>query len=89
MNTANGTVRVWVPDVWEVVEMPAAPELTVAQLKADALRRTIGVSSRANPADYIVKYRGAQISDGATLATLGVPDKAPLIVLPARRRPVV
>ena len=89
--TARATsVRVWIPDVWEVVELPADPGLTIGQLKASALERTIGPMPQTNPADYLVKYRGALVADeGQTLAALNLPDKAPLIVLPARRRPVV
>ena len=87
MSTTATTVRVWVPDVWQVVELPAAPDVTIAELKAAALQRTIGNSP--NPADYVMKYRGALVADGDTLAALNLPDNAPLVVLPARRRPVV
>ena len=88
--TAARSVRVWVPDVWEVVELPAPPESTVAQVKAAALEQSIGADARANPAAFVVKYRGALVADeGQTLGSLNLPDKAPLIVLPARRRPVV
>ena len=87
----GSSVRVWVPDVWQVVELDGGvPGLTVAQVKASALEQAIGSAPRTDPGDYIVKYRGALLSDESqTLATLNLPDKAPLIVLPARRRPVV
>ena len=86
--TAVGTVRVWVPDVWEVVELPLTPETTISQLKANALATAMGARS-ANPANYLVKYRGALVTDEAqTLGSMQLPDRAPLIVLPARRRPV-
>lgn len=81
-------VRVWVTDVWDTVELRLAPESTVAGLKAAALARATGRSPE-DPAEHVVKYRGATVSDeGATLARLGVPDGAPFIVLPARRQPV-
>jgi len=90
MNDSTASVRIWVPDVWQVVELPAIPDATVGELKARALERTIGSASRADPSNYVVKYRGALVSDeGQTVSTLNLPDKAPLIVLPARRRPVV
>jgi hypothetical protein len=90
MNAPASSVRVWVPDVWEVVELAANPGLTVAQLKTSALEQTIGPGARANPAEYVVKYRGALVADEQqTLGALNVPDKAPLIVLPAHRRPVI
>lgn len=80
-------VRVWVPDVWDVVELPADPGLTVADLKAAALARAIGAD--ADPATYEVKYRGAAVLDESrTLGQLQVPPGAPMIVLAARRRPV-
>ena len=80
-------VRVSVTEVWDTVELSLTPVSTIAQLKAEALARATGRSE--DPADYVVKYRGAQVSDElATLASLGVPDRAPFIVVPARRQPV-
>ncbi len=83
-------VRVWVPDVWDVVEIGGQASTTVASVKASALQQAFGEGRRADPAGFIVKYRGALVSDESqTLGALGVPDRAPMIVLPARRRPVV
>jgi hypothetical protein len=80
-------VRVSVTEAWDTVELSLPPEFTIAQLKSAALTRATGRSE--NPADYVVKYRGAMVSDeAATLASLEVPDGAPFIVLPARRQPV-
>lgn len=80
-------VRVWVPEVWDAVDLTPAPESTVAQLKADALARATGRTH--DPSTYVMKYHGAALSDeGRTLAQLGVRDGAPFIVLPARRQPV-
>lgn len=80
-------VRVWVTDVWDTVELSLTSESTIAELKAAALARATGRSE--DPARYVVKYRGAMVSDeGQTLGGLGVPDGAPFIVLPARRQPV-
>lgn len=80
-------VRVWVTDVWDVVELHLAPHSTVAELKATALAAATG--RREDRAGHVVKYRGALVPDeGQTLAALGVPDGAPLIVLPAQRQPV-
>ena len=51
-----------------------------------ALRRAL---TRADVDAHQVKFRGALVLDESrTLGDLGVPDGAPLIVLPARRRPV-
>jgi hypothetical protein len=80
-------VRVWVPEVWDAVELTPAPESTVGQLKAKALALATGRTR--NPSAYVVKYHGAAVADeGRTLAQLGVTDGAPFIVLPARRQPV-
>ena len=88
MTVATGVrVRVWVPEVWDAVQLTLGPESTVAELKEEALRASLG-SSR-NHAPYVVKYRGAQLLDeGVRLAALGVRDGAPFIVLPARRQAV-
>lgn len=80
-------VRVWVPEVWDAVDLTPAPESTVGQLKAQALARATG--RNPDPSAYVVKYHGAALADeGRTLAQLGVQDGAPFIVLPARRQPV-
>jgi hypothetical protein len=42
-----------------------------------------------DPDEYQIKFRGAlMIDETRTLAQLGVPDRAPMIVLPAHRQPV-
>ena len=88
MTVATGlTVRVWVPDVWDIVDLPVTPDHTVARMKSEALRRAVG--GQADPAQFIVKYRGALVLDESRpLAALNLPDHAPMIILPARRRPV-
>jgi hypothetical protein len=81
------TVRVTVTDAWDTVAIPAAPSTTVADLKRQALARTLGTAATAD--EYIVKFRGGSVMDESrSLADLGVPDAAALIVLPGRRRPV-
>jgi hypothetical protein len=80
-------VRVWVPEVWDTVDLTPAPDSTVGQLKAAALAQATGRTR--DPSAYVMKYHGAAVSDeGRTLAQLGVTDGAPFIVLPARRQPV-
>jgi len=80
-------IRVWVPEVWDHVEISGNRELTVAQLKAAALSRAVGGTRDAD--EYVMKYRGALITDESqTLGDLGAPDGAPMIILSARRRPV-
>jgi hypothetical protein len=79
-------LRIWVPDVWDVVSLPADPGQPLSAVKAAALRSAIGDGA---PADqYEVKYRGAAVDETRTPQELQMPDGAPLIVLAARRRPV-
>lgn len=81
-------VRVMVTDAWDQVFLAAGPEMSVAELKRQALSRAL---KQASPqlADYVVKFRGAAVLDeSTTLAALGAGANAPFIVLPARRRAV-
>jgi hypothetical protein len=80
-------VRVWVTDVWDNLRVPVTPGTTVADLKVAGLERAMlgGAALR----EYSVKYRGGLVLDETrTLEQLGVPDDAPFIILPTRRRPV-
>jgi hypothetical protein len=80
-------VRVSVTDVWDTVELTLTPESTVAELKAAALALATGRLEEGG--SHVVKYLGALVAnEGQTLAGLGVPDGAALIVLPGRRQPV-
>jgi hypothetical protein len=83
------TVRVWVPDVWDNLVLPVSTADTFGDIKARGLTQATG---RAHPAaaEYLIKYRGALVTDETrTLGDLEVPDGAPMIILPAHRRPVV
>ncbi|MDH3456102.1 MAG: ubiquitin family protein [Gemmatimonadota bacterium] len=81
------SVRVWVPEVWDIVELSVTPDWTVARLKTEALQKATGRSPQM--ADYEVKFRGGKLSDETrTLADLAVPDQAAFIVLATRRVPV-
>ena len=80
-------LRVWVPDVWDIVDVLVAPSASVADVKVAALRQAAGRSLEERA--YQVKFRGALVTDERrTMADLGARDGTPLIVLPARRRPV-
>jgi len=80
-------IRVWVTDVWDNLDLPVTPEYTFEQVKEEGLAATTGATVDASR--YQVKYRGALITDEhRTLADAKVPDGAPMIILPANRRPV-
>jgi hypothetical protein len=79
-------VRVMVQDAWDEVRFDVAPEMTLGEVKWNALAVT---RVTGNPASYLVKYRGAELADEElSLAAAGVVPNAALIVLPRRRRPV-
>ena len=90
MTTGTGsqvTVRVWNTEVWDAVDVVVTPGSTFGDVKVACLTQALG--RPADPAEYDLKYRGALVLDEAqTLAALDVPDGAPMVVLPARRRPV-
>lgn len=79
-------LRVTVLDAWDAVPLALPPSTSVGDLKREALARA---RVRGDPADYLVKFRGAVLDDeGRSLQDAGVPANAPLIVLRRRRRPV-
>ncbi len=84
---AAAVVRVWVTDVWDAVELPVTRGDTFARVKAASLQEATGRS--VDPSDYTIKFRGAVVSDESeTLDAAGVPNGAPMIVIPTRRQPV-
>ncbi|HRP08818.1 MAG TPA: hypothetical protein PLL69_10065 [Gemmatimonadales bacterium] len=79
-------IRVMVHDAWDEVTVDSQPGATLANLKADLLD---AARVRADPADFVLKWRGAELADeSATIASLGLPDDAALILLRRRRRAV-
>lgn len=79
-------LRVTVHDAWDTVEIPFDADTTIARIKARALEQC---RVTADPAIFVVKYRGAAIIDeSATPVAAGLQPGSPLIVLRRRRRPV-
>ena len=79
-------VRVMLTEVWDEFRLDLPPETPLSQVKQQVLN--LG-RLPADPAKYVVKYRGAQLSDETrSLADLGVVKNAALIMLPRRRQPV-
>jgi hypothetical protein len=78
-------LRVMVHDVWDEVRLSAPSTSSLGELK----RRALAVTRvMRDPDGYVVKFRGAEVSDDATLAEAGIVPDANLIVLRRRRRPV-
>jgi hypothetical protein len=79
-------LRVMVEDVWDEVFLELPDELPVSEVKRQALERT---RVRRNPSEYVLKFRGAEVSDESiSLAKAGLVPNGALIVLARRRRPV-
>lgn len=79
-------VRVMVLDTWEEIGLTVPPTTKVADLKA----RVLAEAKIRHPAEeYLVKFRGAEVGEGATtVADAGIVPNAGLVVLPRRRSAV-
>ena len=66
------------------LRLPASA--TLGELKRQAL---VATRVTRDPAGYLVKYRGAELADGVSLAEAGVVPNGGLIVLSCKRRPVL
>lgn len=79
-------LRVMVHEMWDAIPMNPPTEASIATVKAAALVAARVVEA---PDHFHVKFRGAEVRDESqSLAELGVPDDANLIVLRRARRPV-
>jgi hypothetical protein len=79
-------LRVMLTEVWDEFHLDLPSETPLSQLKQQVL--DLG-RFPADPASFVVKYRGASLDDEAkSLADLGVVKNAALIMLPRRRQPV-
>jgi hypothetical protein len=80
------TLRVEVPELWDVVRVSAAPDATVEELKAASLR---ALNPRANPDAYVIKLRGFEVLDERTsVEDAGAIDGSIFLLTHRRRRPV-
>lgn len=78
-------VRVMVEDAWDEVFLQLPDGTPLSELKRQALELT---HNHRNPAEYVIKYRGAAVDESCSLADAGLVPNAALIVLARRRRPV-
>jgi len=80
------TIRVEVPERWDVALISAAPTASVRDVKRAALQY---VSPEDDANDYVIKLRGFEVLDeGVTLATAGARDGSIFLLTHRRRRPV-
>ena len=79
-------IRVMVEDVWDEVRLELLAETPVGEIKRQALALT---RVKRDPSQYVLKYRGAELSDETrTAAAAGLVPNGALIVLARHRRPV-
>lgn len=78
-------LRIMLPDVWNHLPLMFSDSTTVGDVKRKALSMA---RLTGNPDQYVVKFRGAEVADAATLAEAGIVADANLIVLRRRRQPV-
>ena len=78
-------LRVMVEDVWDEVFLELPEATPVGEVKRQALELT---RVNRDPAEYMLKFRGAEVPDSLSLSRAGVVPNGALIVLSRRRRPV-
>lgn len=78
-------LRVMVLDAWDEIRLAVPGETRVADVKA----RALDAARVAHPAaDYLVKFRGAEVEEGTTTVEgAGLVPNAALIVMSRRRVP--
>lgn len=85
--TAAITIRVEMPEVWDVVAVVVSPTEPVAAVKRRALEALY--PEAAMPDDFVVKLRGWEILDESeSLGDAGVLDGSILLITHRRRRAV-
>jgi hypothetical protein len=83
------TIRVEMPELWDVVRIVVAPTQPVLAVKLAALEALYPEAIGELHADFVVKLRGWEILDeAASLADAGVIDGSILLLTFRRRRPV-
>ncbi|HJU73381.1 MAG TPA: hypothetical protein VJ717_06530 [Gemmatimonadaceae bacterium] len=81
------SVRVQVPEVWDVLRVEAAKSATIHEVK----RRALGelMPDEGDVDGFVVKFRGHEVLDeGASLDAAGMRDGSTLLITSRRRRPV-
>jgi hypothetical protein len=81
------TIRVEMPEVWDVVAVNVAPTEPVLAVKSRTLQALFPEAERHE--DFVLKLRGWEILDeAASLTDAGVIDGSILLLTHRRRRPV-
>jgi hypothetical protein len=87
VGTASITVRVEMPEVWDVVRVAVLPAESVLALKLRALAALYPAGEA--PEEFVMKLRGFEVlNESDSLATVGAVDGSIFLVTHRRRRPV-
>jgi hypothetical protein len=82
------TLRVEMPEVWDVVRVHASPDERVLTIKRRALER-LSPGSELHDDAYVLKLNGWEVLDeNASLAAAGAVDGSIFLVTNRKRRPV-
>ena len=82
------TIRVEMPEVWDVVRVHASPDERALTVKRRALDALLPGAER-NDEDFVLKLNGWEVLDeSASLAATGAVDGSIFLVTYRRRRPV-
>jgi hypothetical protein len=80
------TIRVEVPERWDVALLSTSPTASVADVKRTALGE---VSPGDDASEYVIKLRGFEVYDeNVTVAAAGARDGSIFLLTHRRRRPV-
>jgi hypothetical protein len=80
------TIRVEVPERWDVALITAAPEASVYDVKEAAMR---DVLPEEDASDYVIKLRGFEVLDeSVSLVGAGARNGSIFLLMHRRRRPV-
>ena len=82
------TIRVEMPEVWDVVRVHASPDERALTVKRRALEALLP-GAELHDEDYVLKLNGWEVLDeSASLAATGAVDGSIFLVTSRRRRPV-
>ena len=81
------TVRVEIPEQWDVVVVEASPETTVAEVKRAAVEAILGED--ALPDELVIKLNGFEVlNEQVSLSDAGAKNGSTFLATFRRRRPV-
>jgi hypothetical protein len=80
------SVRVEIPELWDVIRIVTPPSESVLAVKVAALA---ALDPRGDQRDYVMKLRGLEVLDEQnTLAEAGATEGSTFLLTHRRRRPV-